>query len=307
MRILVTGASGFIGRAFVAFLKSQSNVKILSLSRKPNSDPQIETLLVPEFSKAALQSALKVHTFDAVVHLAAAGVHPGDRDIEQLVAVNGILPGELAVLAVERGAKAMVMAGTSAEYRRPLDNVKLTEDAPLETRKLYGSTKASGGILAQAMGEACGLPISVLRIFNAYGAGEAAHRLLPSLIRALRAGEKVALSPGLQIRDFIAIHDVCQGFWMMLHSLLNDPANSGAYNLCTGVGISVADFARAVAKALGAPDSHLDFGAIAMRPDEIPYLVGDPAALRKVCNLPPPRTIHQGIAEALASFPGDAP
>jgi nucleoside-diphosphate-sugar epimerase len=219
-----------------------------------------------------------------------------------MVRVNTLLPACLVELAAKRGARAVVIAGSSAEYSGPKAGERLNESAPVETMKLYGASKAAGGILALALGAVHGLPIGVVRLFNVYGPGEAPQRLLPTLVRHLKAGEPVPLSVGTQVRDFVHVDDACAGLWAVLCALAEGRMAGGPYNLATGAGRSVAEFACITARSMGAPGSLLDFGAIPMHPDEIPFLVGDPTALNNACSWGATRSLDQGIAAAVAEL-----
>ncbi|MEJ0062288.1 MAG: NAD(P)-dependent oxidoreductase [Alphaproteobacteria bacterium] len=303
MRILLTGARGFIGSRFLLLLKRQGVESILALGRHPvDADRGVENIILPDLTLESVGAALKDKRFDGVVHLAAAGVHPADRNPETLTAINSVLPGSLVSIAASCGSRAFVMAGSSAEYRQLAEPRGLREDDPLETSKLYGATKAAGGILALAHGATAGIGVGVLRLFNAFGPGEAPHRLLPALFRHLSSGNRVPLSPGAQIRDFVYVDDICAALWAALEALAEQRMPSGAYNVATGRECSVADFSRLVARSLGMGEEMLDFGAMPMRPDDLPYLVGDSSALEKHCGWKPAWTLERGIDEAVAAL-----
>ena len=73
-------------------------------------------------------------------------------------------------------------------------------------------------------------------------------------------------------------------------------------NLCSGEGISVADFSRAVARAMGAPEGLLGFGDVALRPDDVLHLVGSTRLLRNWSDWRPQLSIDAGIEEAIAGL-----
>jgi nucleoside-diphosphate-sugar epimerase len=255
---------------------------------------------VPELDFASIDRALSDRSVDAIVHLAASGVHPAERDVDTLIRVNTLLPGCLVRAAAKAGVRAVVIAGTCAEYRGPAVE-PLREEAPLESRKLYGATKAAGGMLALAQAAAADLPVAIVRLFNVYGANEAPHRLLPTLIRYLKAGTPVPISEGSQIRDFVHVDDVCRGLRAVLPYLIDRSMDSGFYNLATGIGTTVAEFARQVARCMDADERLLAFGTIRMRPDEVSSIVGDASALRSACGWQPSYSLKDGIAQAVSN------
>src|SRR5580704_9817723 len=195
---LVTGASGFIGAHLVARLLSEgSNVTVLA---RPSSvlpaewRDRVRIIACDDFSESNLRRLVDI-PIEAVFHLAACGVKPNQRGSDEMLRVNIELPAVLVRLCAEWRA-GMVMAGTFSEYRSPFTQDLVTEDSPLEQGKLYGSSKAAGGLMASAIAHNSGVGFRLLRLFKVYGAGEAPHRLLPALVSGLAKGERVAMSAG---------------------------------------------------------------------------------------------------------------
>jgi nucleoside-diphosphate-sugar epimerase len=299
-RVLLTGGTGFIGTRLLAHLCS-AGVGVISVGRSAaprHLQSDIHHRVVPQLDAERLRQAIDGEQVDAVIHLAAAGIHPGDRDDAALRRVNGHLPAECLEVATSAGARSFLMAGSSSEYAR-FDGDRIKESAPLETMKLYGATKAAGSLMAVATGVALGIPSANLRLFNVYGPGEAPHRLSPSLYAALREGRKVALSEGLQIRDFIHVDDACGAILQALSTSLAGSLPTGHYNVCTGHPTSVRSFARELAAAMSADAALLQFGALPMRPDDQPRVVGDPSSFQAATGWRPIHTVTTGIANTL--------
>ncbi|MFI4957027.1 MAG: NAD-dependent epimerase/dehydratase family protein [Gammaproteobacteria bacterium] len=299
MRVLLTGGSGFLGKRMASYL-IKKGVHVVCIGRNPCAVVGVQNIHVSALSPALIESALKENqvAIDALIHLAAAGVHPGDRDSATLFEINTLLPAQLVILGHHFGAKAIVMAGSSAEYKSPIMLHPCAEGEPLETEKLYGTTKAQGGLLALSKGAELGIPVAWMRLFNVYGPHEASHRLLTSLVSRLLKKELVKMSEGNQIRDFVYVDDVCDGLWVTLKAL-SSGMPSGAYNICTGIGKSVKDFALTVAHYLNADTHLLNFGALPLRPDDAPYLVGDPARFKAASGWVASLSFEEGIKRAL--------
>ena len=282
MRFLVAGATGFLGRRLVATLVAAGD-EVWAVARRadhglPCPTRSVDDTLDPETYRAVVAD----HRIDAVVNALAAGVHPSDRDAGALVAANVIFPAALVRAARAAGAPVFIHVGSSAEYLAGYARTPLAETAPLETTRLYGATKAAGSILVQALAREAELPAAVMRAFNLFGAGEAPHRLFPSLARRLAAGQAVDLSGGTQVRDFLHVDDACRAIRRMAGALAEGRAAPGVYNLASGEPVSVRDFAAATAEALGADPALLRFGALPLRPDDLPFVVGDPSRLEAV-------------------------
>ena len=302
-RVLLTGASGFVG-THVARALHASGARVTGVSRtaRDGSDG-LDWIALRDWSEVGLREALSGGDWTAVVNAAAYGVAPSDRDPGEASRVNAHGVGLLARLAAERGAKAFVQIGSSSEYNATLESGPLhPERSPLETRRLYGATKAAGMVLARATCAAGGVGFRGLRLFNAYGPGEAPHRLLPSLVRGLQTG-RVALSSGEQERDFVYVEDAAAAIAAALADALADGGDWIA-NIATGRATSVRAFAETIADAVGAPRERLGFGDIAQRPDDLPRVVGSPNALHRYLprlHLRPP---EDGIPHAVAGMTG---
>jgi nucleoside-diphosphate-sugar epimerase len=305
-RALVTGATGFIGRHLVRGLleaKTQVVVLVRPGSRMPEQwHDRVTCIACDDWSEAGLHAALASQPFDVAFHLATYGVRPIHRDPGLMVRVNVDLPALFVRLCKERGAR-LVMAGTFSEYARPPEQTRLTERSPLETRKIYGASKAAGGIAADALAESLGVRLRRLRFFQVYGEGEAAHRLLPSLATGLARGERVPLSDGTQVRDFIYADDVVEACIKAGDDMAAPScALTATWNVCTGVGHSVRAFAVLVAQAIGARGELLGFGDLPMRADDEPYLVGDGEQMLRALDWRPKHDLADGVRAAVAAL-----
>jgi nucleoside-diphosphate-sugar epimerase len=300
---LVTGASGFIGAHLVARLLSEGS-RVTVLARSSSVLPaewrdRVRIIKSKDFSESHL-----LHVLDApvetVFHLAAYGVRPDCRDVGEMLRINVDLPATLVRLCASWRAR-MIMAGTFSEYRSPSAQSQLQEDSPLEQGKLYGSSKATGGLRANTIAHAGGVGFRLLRLFKVYGAGEAPHRLLPVLVSGLGKHERVAISAGTQVLDFVCIDDVVEA---MLRSDAHCREKGGVatWNVATGRAHSVREFAEQVAAAMKADPSLISFGALAMRKDDEPWLVGSPELLSSELGWQPSIGLEDGIRAAVAKL-----
>jgi nucleoside-diphosphate-sugar epimerase len=303
LKALLTGGAGFIGGNLARELVARG-YDVVALGRRACPIEEVKSIETARLDAGTLRGAMSAERFDVVFHLAAAGVHPADRNREELIRVNATLPAEVVSAARDADVSSVVLMGSSAEYAGPHAGL-LTEDMLLESRKIYGASKAAGGLLALATAAECGLPVAVLRAFNVFGPGEAEHRLLPSLVAKLTRGEAVSLSVGTQIRDFVYVDDACNGLIAAATALSGSRMHSGAYNLSTGIGASVADFARAVARQMNADSSLLRFGALPLRPDDLPEVVGDPARLHGATTWRANYSLDEGVAAAFRQIGSD--
>ncbi len=300
---LVTGASGFIGAHLVARLLAEGH-RVTVLARPSSTLPavwreRVRVVASDDLSAKNLRRILDTPV-ETVFHLAAYGVRPADRDVLDMLKLNVELPAILVQLCAEWRAR-MVMAGTFSEYRASSSPQPLLEESPLERGKLYGSSKAAGGLTASAVAHSKGVGFRLLRLFKVYGPGEAAHRLLPALVSGLGRNERVAISAGTQVLDFVYIDDVVEA---MLRAAAHCRENAGTaiWNVATGRAHSVRDFANHVAAAMNADPSLLGFGGVAMRNDDVPWAVGSSELLRSELGWQPSVNLEDGIRSAVAAL-----
>ena len=300
---LVTGASGFIGAHLVMRLLSEGR-RVTVLARPSSRLPaewrdRVRVIACDDFNESSLRRLLDTPV-EAVFHLAAYGVKPDHRDIDEIMRINVELPAALVRLCGEWRAH-MVMAGTFSEYRSPSTREPVSEESPLERRKLYGSSKAAGGLMASAIAHSGGVGFRLLRLFKIYGAGEAPHRLLPALVSGLVKRERVAISAGTQVLDFVHIDDVIEAM-LRADAHCREKGGVATWNVTTGRPHSVREFAEQVASAMQADASLLGFGAIAMRKDDEPWLVGSPDLLRSELGWQPSIRLDEGVRVAVAAL-----
>lgn len=271
-RVLVTGASGFIGRATCAALTARG-FDVYGLSRRPRAESTLTWFVHDQLADNPARLLRDLQP-DVLVHLGWVAPPADYRDHpDNLRWVERTL--DLANRARETGTTRQVFVGTSLE------------SAPEYT--VYGAAKHH---LYEAISTGlAGTSWSWARPYLVYGPGEAPGRLIPTMARALTRNTEVALGPGEAIRDFIHVEDVAEALVVLCESDHRGPVDLG-----TGRAVSVADAARLMARLAGRPDL-LRLGALPRRA-EPPRLVADARLLRQL-RAAPRIPLEVGLAEAL--------
>ena len=215
-----------------------------------------------------------------VVNCAAYGVDNRDQEPLRAVAVNVAAPAALFLEADAHGA-AFVHIGTSYEYGS--HEGPISESTPLRPIGVYGATKAAGSLLLAALAPRAARRPLIVRCFGLYGPREGTHKLVPQILRAKRRQEPLALTSGTQVRDYMFVGDAAR---FIAELACADPAtwpDGGIVNLCSGQAVTVEQFARSVAAAIGAEEL-LEFGKNPERANEAARVVGDPSRFRAWCE-----------------------
>ncbi len=241
MRVLVTGASGFIGGVTCAELLARGH-EVDALVRRPDSNPPGTTALVADITAEGLAASVQRGRPDCVVHLAAEIATQRDEHKIEAVNVNGTARLLDACRALATGAHTgprIVFASTVVTGEA--NGALLDESTPLAVQTPYGRSKQAGERLVLE----AGLPAIVLRPSHVYGAGGwFAHEIVP---RLRQPGRFAVVGRGENLWDVVRVEDVA--------SALADGAEHGTpgeiYHVVDDTPITYYDFIALTARALG--------------------------------------------------------
>ena len=244
MRILITGASGFIG-SYVLNLCLKKGHYIIAHKRRGSID-KIAVQHNYHWISMDLMDINVDHLagVKCIIHLAATGVSPRSASWDELQRINIMGTLHMSQLAKQIGAR-IVVAGTFAEYGlngARFDRIPPT--AALEPTFPYAASKAAGYQLSSGFARCENLELAYLRVFNAYGTGQHKSNLWPSLRTAALNGENFKMSPGEQVRDFVAIESVSKGFYKAATELKIEQGKPLVANLGSGKPTTVANFCK---------------------------------------------------------------
>jgi nucleoside-diphosphate-sugar epimerase len=249
-RVLVTGASGFVGRAAVAALR-ELGYEVHAVARRPAPEIEVEAwheadVLSPVEVERVVHDARASH----LLHLAWTTEHgafwddPANRDWSTASL-------RLVQAFAEAGGVRAVIAGSCAQYDWSTQALGPSGRAdegtsPRHPATVYGAAKQGAAEKVAAWSAANGFSSAMGLLFLPYGPFDKPERLVPDVTLALEAGRVTTVRTGAEIRDFVHVHD-CGG---ALAALLNSDV-TGDVNIGTGRGSSVADVASSVARLLG--------------------------------------------------------
>lgn len=272
MRVLVTGASGFVGRHLTRALAAHDVVPFVGDVR----DAKAYAALGP---------------VDVVYHLAArASVPDSIRDPAATWDVN--VNGTLRLLEWARGggARRVVLVSSAHVYGKP-ERAFVDETHPLRPVTPYGASKLAAEALAQSYHATYGLETVVVRPFNMYGPGQAGGFVLQDILQQLKEGRKLTLGDPRPVRDFTYITDAVD---MLARAGASPAAVGRAFNLGTGQGHSIAELLDVARKVTGSTLQPASDPA-RFRPAEILELVVDSRLARETLGWTPRIGLEEGV------------
>ena len=304
-RVLVTGATGFIGSHLVrrlvadgcevhALTSAVSSVYAIRLVDLRDRITLHEGNLTDRCAMDALVDAVRPsHVF----HLGAY-THVGKswNRVDECVQVN--VQGTVNLLQALDGSGYVrfVNVGTSEIYGDV--EVPFQEDQPVRPASPYAASKYAAERFCRVFVDGRGWPIVMLRPFNAFGPAQTADRIIPEVIvRALR-GEELLMTQGRQTREFNFVEDLVDG---MVRAAATPGVEGRLYNLGCGEDVSIRAVTAMVLDLMGNP-VEARFGALPDRPIEIWQMRCEAARARDELGWKPQHSLADGLEKTIAWY-----
>lgn len=294
-RVLITGATGFLGRPVVEALAS-SNTEIVAIGR---SDRPVGFHTSAEWRSCdlladpiAVDRIVATAQADTLIHMAWETTHGRfwhERSNLDWLAASS----RLARAFLEAGGKRIVGIGTCAEYQPPENGPCREETTPLAQSPLYAVAKDALRRAAGCAAKDTGTTFAWGRIFFVYGEHENRARLVPSIALSLLQGREAECSSGRQVRDFMHIRDCGKAVAALAGSDI-----SGAVNICSGEPVTIAEIVTRLAGHTGRRDL-VRLGALPDRAGEPLNWWGDARRLRQEVGFNPQVPLDEGLRDAL--------
>jgi nucleoside-diphosphate-sugar epimerase len=291
MRVLVTGAAGFVGSRVVraladchgdvhAVVRSDPGPRLrgvarIQLERCDLSNPEALAQLV-----ARVRPELCIHC----AWVATPGVYLTAPENE----THTLIADTLARSLVEHGCARLVGIGTCFEYA-PSD-APLSEQSPLAPTTAYARAKVAG---FERMTELCSGSSTALawaRLFYLYGPGEDPRRLVPSVILSMLQGRPALTTLGEQRRDFLHVDDVAAALVAIARSQVK-----GAVNVGAGEAVPVRELVEKLGAITGRADL-IQLGALESAPSDPKVVAADTRRLRFECGWTPELSLAEGLS-----------
>lgn len=290
MRVLVTGSKGFVGQWLIRHLEASGEEAVGLDAEVDITDP------------AAISKAITRAAPEAICHLAAqASVGASWSDQAATYTVNTVGAVNVLAGAVACDARPRVLLVSSSEVYgriRPSD-LPVREEAPFAPVSPYAASKAAAELAGMQAWLGQGLEVVRARPFNHTGPGQRTDFVVPALAmqvaEAVASGAEALYTGNLEPkRDITDVRDVVRAYRLLLER--GEPGE--AYNVCSGVSVSIREVAERLLRIAG-----LDLPVVVdqdrVRPVEIPELRGDPAKLQAATGWRPEIGLDQTLADVV--------
>jgi len=306
LRILVTGAGGFIGSHLTerlaedghevrAFVRYNSLLARGWLEGSPSAGG-VEIFAGDIRDMDSVRRAMEGR--EAVFHLASLIGIPYSY-LSPLAYIKTNTEGTYNVLEAARdlGVARVVHTSTSEIYGTA-QYVPINEKHPVNPQSPYAATKAAADQMALAYCRSFGLPVTVVRPFNTYGPRQSARAVIPTIVSQLLAGRaKIRLGSVTPTRDLNFVSDTVNGFVTIG---LAEAAAGEIVNLGSGKEISVGDLARKIARIIGR-ELEIEQDPARMRPEksEVERLLADASKAYSLTGWKPEVTLEDGLRRTI--------
>jgi nucleoside-diphosphate-sugar epimerase len=260
MKLLITGATGFIGGRLAARALGAGHA-VHALLRAEGDATRLPAGVTAHRDDGALDSLLAALSPDAVLHLATRYQHGhAHADMAPMLEANILFGARLADAAARAGVRGFVTLGTGAQF---------AGDDHASPATLYAASKQGFDVLLAAIARAGGLATATLIVFDTFGPGDTRGKILDRMIAAARSGTPLDLSPGEQAIDLVHVDDVVDAILIAAEGLAaGSLPPGGRFALSSGEAVTLRTLAARIAAAIDRPVP-ARWGALPYRPGEI--------------------------------------
>ena len=297
-RVLLTGASGFIGGYLGPRLEEDHEVTcfVRHVSKRDVPVSFGRTVNIDLTDYDAVTRKVEELQPEIIINLAAQSLVAYSFD-HHLEVTNTDYLGAINLMEAARSKckhlKQFIQASTSEVYGYQ-SSFPIKESAEKKPHLTYAIAKHAADHYAKYLHLAYGFPYFIIRNFNTYGEKDSVRRVTERAISQMLTTQEVHLGDPDAIRDFLYVDDSIDAYLAVVRKCLI----GCEMNICTGVGITIRDWAHKIADVLEF-EGKISFNSTFKRPTDIPILVGSNQCARELLGWKPRFTHEQGLAATI--------
>ncbi|MBN2522454.1 MAG: NAD(P)-dependent oxidoreductase [Bacteroidales bacterium] len=260
MKLLITGATGFIGRHVMDFFHNQGYQIAVLVRNSENEFPDGCGVFVYDNTLASVLQCLDTFKPDIIIHLGALFLssHKPD-DVAPLITANLLFGSFLLEAMKESGVSRLIHAGTSWQH---FNNDRYN---PVN---LYAATKQAFMDICEYYAQAHKFNIIQLCLFDSYGPLDRRKKIVDVLLDAAESGEQISLSPGEQKLVLLHVHDIVRAFLAAINLVVKKHNRNKEYMVRGNQEVSLKQLAGIISDITG-KEIHTAFGALPYRAREV--------------------------------------
>ena len=300
-RVLITGASGFVGANLARRALQRDDEVILGLRpgsdrwrlREIEADAQIVEADLRD--RQAVDRMLGESRPELVLHLATHGAYSWQSDSDLIFETTVLGTVNLLTACEAAGVRRLINAGTSSEYGYK-DHPPKEDELP-EPNSDYAAAKAAANTWCGYFARERGVEVVSLRLYSIYGPWEEPKRLIPTIVREALGGSLPPLVSPDVARDFVFVDDACSAF--LLAADAAEVAPGAVYNVASGRQTTIRDVVETVRATFGV-EAEPDWGSMPERAWDTTSWVGDPAKIERELGWRAETDLAEGLRRTAA-------
>jgi nucleoside-diphosphate-sugar epimerase len=308
MRILMTGANGFVGSHVLESLLEDSENKIAITLRTTSDISRIKShienneIVIFYLEKESIDAIITRFEPEIVVHLSVYYKKKHDfNDIEEMFNSNITFPAKILDSMVKNNVRFFINTGTFTEFL--LDENFLTDKCKISPSNLYSATKVAFEEILKFYSDKFGIRAITLKLLAPYGPKDNPKKLIPYLINCAIKNEIAKTSPGEQNWDFIYVKDIARSYKAAVEFITKRWNKYEVFVIGTGEVFSIRDIAKLINDFHG--NLKVEWGALPYNENETYYVKADTTKARNILGWNPIFSLREGILETYNFYKAD--
>jgi len=300
LKILITGATGFIGANLTHFFLFNGNDVAITLRNESNTwrisdikdDLTVFTMDITNLGH--VKDVFTSYKPDVVINASAYGGYHFEKNLWQIFNVNLYGTINLVETFLKSNSSLLINTGTSSEYG--FKEKPMHENDQLEPYGPYAVSKAASTLYCRSRSLEEGRKIVTFRLFSPYGYYEEPHRLIPYVLLSAMRSSKLQMNNPNSVRDFIFIDDISQAYGCLIERM--DSIDGGEiFNLGSGLETSVNKIVE-IAENITGRELKIDWQHSEERiGDKATHWVADISKIMAVLNWKPKYSLEEGLSK----------